>query len=159
MCRRPTRSSHPREGSHLRQRTASSRHANGGGPRPETGPHHNSPSHRNLPRHTPCQPQCHHRPGARPRLPCPVPACSGQPLPGKRSFSFPLLHRISVLSSANGPSTAALQQRCHRTSASARSPSWPPMPGPHLQRAATVRPERIQLPIVEQNFLIKDIIM
>ncbi len=37
---------------------------------------------------------------------------------------------------ANGPSTAALQQRCHSTSASARSPSWPPMPGPRLQRAA-----------------------
>jgi len=31
--------------------------------------------------------------------------------------------KIDVLSSANGPSTFALQQRCHRTSASARSPS------------------------------------
>ena len=29
--------------------------------------------------------------------------------------------KSDVLSSANGPSTAALQQRCHRTSASARS--------------------------------------
>jgi len=37
------------------------------------------------------------------------------------------------------------------TSASARSPSWPPMPGPYLQRAATVWPERIQVPIAEQN--------
>jgi len=26
-----------------------------------------------------------HRPGARPDRPCPVPACSGQPLPGKRA--------------------------------------------------------------------------
>jgi len=38
-------------------------------------------------------------------------------------------------------STASLQQRCHRTSTSARSPSWPPMPGPCPQRAAAVRPE------------------
>jgi hypothetical protein len=34
------------------------------------------------------------RPGARPDRPCPVPACSGQPLPGKRRFSFPLQNRI-----------------------------------------------------------------
>jgi hypothetical protein len=30
-----------------------------------------------------------HRPGARPGRPCPVPACSGQPLPGERRFSPP----------------------------------------------------------------------
>jgi hypothetical protein len=30
-----------------------------------------------------------HRPGARPGRPCPVPACSGQPLPGERRFSSP----------------------------------------------------------------------
>jgi hypothetical protein len=59
---------------------------------------------------------------------------------------------IDVLSSANGPSTVALQQRCHHTSASAGSPSWQPMPRPRLQRAATARPEKIQLPIAEQNF-------
>jgi hypothetical protein len=35
-----------------------------------------------------------HRPGARPGRPCPVPACSGQPLPGKRRFSSPLRNRI-----------------------------------------------------------------
>jgi hypothetical protein len=35
-----------------------------------------------------------HRPGARPGRPCPVPACSGQPLPGQRRFSPPLRNRI-----------------------------------------------------------------
>ena len=104
----------------------------------------------------------------------------------------PLLTPLTtdVLSSANGPSTVAMQQRCHRASASARSPSWPPMPRPASMmmmmmmmmvmsficsfrnkkvymelgsyflflrdfawgfRAATARPETIQLPIVEQN--------
>ncbi len=52
--------------------------------------------------------------------------------------------KTDVLLSANSPSTAVLQQRCHSTSAVARSPSWPPMPCPHLQRAATVWQERIQ---------------
>ena len=52
--------------------------------------------------------------------------------------------KTDVLSSANSPPTAALQQRCHQTSASAQSPSWPPMPGPRLQRAAKVWQERIQ---------------
>ena len=60
--------------------------------------------------------------------------------------------KTGVLSSENGPSTVTLQQRCHRTSASARSPSWPPMPRPRLQRSATDRPEKIQLPSAEQNF-------
>jgi len=62
--------------------------------------------------------------------------------------------KTDVLSSANHPSTVAPQRRCHRTSASAWSPSWPPMPRPHLQRAATVRQKKIQLPIAEQNFSI-----
>ena len=35
-----------------------------------------------------------HRPRARPDRPCPAPACSGQPLPGKRRFSSPLRNRI-----------------------------------------------------------------
>ena len=35
-----------------------------------------------------------HRPGVRPDRPCPVPDCSGQPLPGTRRFSSPLLSRI-----------------------------------------------------------------
>jgi hypothetical protein len=45
-----------------------------------------------------------------------------------------------------------MQQRCHHASASARSPSWPPMPRPRLQRAATARREKIQLRIREQSF-------
>ena len=59
-----------------------------------------------------------------------------------------------VLSSANGPSTVDQQQRCHSTSTSAWSPSWPPMPCPLLHRVATARQEKIQLPIAEQNFLL-----
>jgi hypothetical protein len=50
------------------------------------------------------------------------------------------------------PPTVALQQRCHLTSVLARSPSWPSMPSPRLQRAATAQPEKIQLPIDEQIF-------
>jgi hypothetical protein len=46
-----------------------------------------------------------------------------------------------------------MQQRCHHVSASARSPSWPPMPRPRLQRAATARREKVQLSIREQSFL------
>ena len=38
------------------------------------------------------------------------------------------------LSEAHGPSTVALQQRCHRASAPARRPSWPSMPLPRPQR-------------------------
>jgi len=49
--------------------------------------------------------------------------------------------KTDVPSSANGPSSAAMQQKCHNTSASAQSSSWPPMPGPRLQRAATVWPD------------------
>jgi hypothetical protein len=46
-----------------------------------------------------------------------------------------------------------MQQRCHHASASARSPSWPPMPRPRLQRAATARREKVQLRIREQSVL------
>ena len=49
------------------------------------------------------QQRCHststHLPGARPDHPCPVPACSSQPLTGKRRFSSPLLNRICSLDS------------------------------------------------------------
>ena len=48
-----------------------------------------------------------------------------------------------------------MQQRCHHASASARSPSWPPMPRPRLQRAATARREKVQLRIREQSFFSK----
>jgi hypothetical protein len=51
------------------------------------------------------------------------------------------------------PLHRAMQQRCYHASASARSPSWPPMPRPRLQRAATALREKVQLPIREQNFL------
>jgi hypothetical protein len=76
--------------------------------------------------------------------------------------------KADALSSATGPSTARcaveghdaakmspricmMQQRCHHASASARSPSSPPMPRPSLQRASTARQEKFQLPIVAQN--------
>jgi hypothetical protein len=45
-----------------------------------------------------------------------------------------------------------MQQRCHHASASARSPSWPTMPRPRLQRVATARREKVQLRIREQSF-------
>jgi len=45
-----------------------------------------------------------------------------------------------------------MQQRCHHASTSARSPSWPPIPRPRLQRAATARREKVQLRIREQIF-------
>jgi hypothetical protein len=45
-----------------------------------------------------------HRSGARPGRPCPVPACSGQPLSGERRFSSPLRNRIFFSSiSPGGP--------------------------------------------------------
>jgi hypothetical protein len=46
-----------------------------------------------------------HLPRARPGSPCPVPACSGQPLPGKRRFRSPLRNRISPV---NTPSRSPL---------------------------------------------------
>ena len=48
---------------------------------------------------------------------------------------------------SNLPLHSVMQQRCHHASASARSPSWPTMPRPRLQRAATARREKVQLPI------------
>jgi hypothetical protein len=93
------------------------------------------------------------------------PHADGSAAPGARPRYRPPRHRnlhaphtrqldggkTDVLSSANGPCTAALQQRCHRTSASARSPSWPPTPGPRLQRAATIWPERTQLSVLRES--------
>jgi hypothetical protein len=49
-----------------------------------------------------------------------------------------------------------MQQRCHHASASARSPSWQPMPRPRLQRAATARREKVQLRIREQSSVHKN---
>ena len=91
------------------------------------------------------------------------PHANGSTLPGSRPHLRPPRQRdphdtfpaptttadagkTDVLLSANGPSTVAVQQR------SARSQFWQPMPRPRLQRTANVRPEKIQLPIAEQNF-------
>jgi hypothetical protein len=41
-----------------------------------------------------------HRPGDHPGRPCPVPACSGQPLPGERRLSSPSGNRIFSLVNA-----------------------------------------------------------
>jgi hypothetical protein len=60
-------------------------------------------------------------PGARPRFRPPLKRHPTPRLPHPRQQDG---GKIDVLSSANGPSTVALQQRClYRTSASARSPS------------------------------------
>ena len=97
------------EGGQRRRRSAAPRHTAGGGPRPPPPP----PAPQPKP-HTPRSPANNnrieeedvlssatgpstaryskdgttrqHRPGARPGRPCPVPACSGQPLPGERRF-------------------------------------------------------------------------
>jgi hypothetical protein len=63
---------------------------------------------------------------------------------GRRKGEYPVV--------SNWPLHCAMQQRCHHASASARSPSWPPMPRPRLQRAATARREKVQLLIREQSF-------
>jgi len=55
---------------------------------------------------------------------------------------------------SNRPLHRAMQQRRHHASASAPSPSWPPMPRSRLQRAATARREKVQLCIREQSFFI-----
>ena len=62
--------------------------------------------------------------------------------------------KTDVLSSANGPSTVALQHRCHSASASARSRSWPTMPRKSLQRAANNWSETIQIPILNRFLLV-----
>ena len=58
----------------------------------------------------------------------------------------------NIISLSNRPLHRAMQQRCHHASASALSPSWPSMPRPRLQRAATARREKVQLRIREQSF-------
>jgi len=55
---------------------------------------------------------------------------------------------------SNRPLHRVLQQRCHHASASARSPSWPPIPCPRLQRAATDRQQKISAPHCETEFLL-----
>ena len=48
-----------------------------------------------------------HWPGVRPGSPCPVPACSGQPLPGERRFSSALGNRVSIISYKSSSSSAS----------------------------------------------------
>ena len=61
---------------------------------------------------------------------------------------------LSVVS--NQSLHCVMQERCHHTSASDRIPSWPPMPPTSLQRAATVRREKVQLRIREQSFFARE---
>ena len=103
------------EGGQRRRRTAAPRHTAGRGPRPRRRPPRRRRPTRHVPRQQqqargnedilssatgPSTAQCskdvthQHRPGARPGRPCPVPACSGQPLPGERRFSSPLGNRV-----------------------------------------------------------------
>ena len=94
------------------------------------------------------------RPAAGPARAPPPPPTAPPPQPlttrslptttGRRKGGHPVV--------SNRPLHRAMQQRCHHASASARSPSWPPMPRPRLQRAATARREKVQLRIREQSF-------
>jgi hypothetical protein len=91
------------EGGQRRRRTAEPRHTAGCGPRPcpspaaarpsTTAPHDTSPANNNkaVGKEDILSSRCskdvttyQHRPRARPGRPCPVPAVSGQPLPGER---------------------------------------------------------------------------
>jgi hypothetical protein len=53
---------------------------------------------------------------------------------------------IIIISSSKRPLHITMQQRCQHSSASARSPSWPPMSRPLLQQAANTWPEKTHLP-------------
>ena len=108
------------KGGQRRRRTAAPRHTAGCGPRPcsaprpaTAAPHDTSPANNNkaggkediLSSATgPSTPRCskdvtthQHRLRARPGRPCPVPAFSGQPLPGERRFSSALGNRVLVV--------------------------------------------------------------
>ena len=87
-------------------------------------------------------------PVLRPRRPPPRHRCPTRHIPrqqqqGRRKGGHPVV--------SNRPLHRAMQQRCHHASASAPSPSWPPMPRSRLQRAATARREKVQLCIREQR--------
>ena len=81
----------------------------------------------------------------------PCPATAAPPFPSPRHDDG-LRGKPDFLSEAHGPSTVALQQRCHRASAPARRPSWPSMPRPRPQRPPPPGENPDQLPIPEQNF-------
>jgi hypothetical protein len=78
-------------------------------------------------------------PGSRPRRRPPrrhnPPRHSPPTTTGWRQDRYPVVSKR--------PLHSAMQQRCHHASASARSPSWPPMPRPRLQRAATPGQRRL----------------
>ena len=80
------------------------------------------------------------RPGPAPAATRPAPATPHDKFPRRQQQDA---GRPDVLSN-NLPLHRVMQQRCHHASAPARIPSWPPMPRPRPQRAAAVRPERIQ---------------
>ncbi len=90
--------------------------------------------------------------GPRPGPPPPPPAPPQQPLATRSLPTTTGLRKGGHPVVSNRPLHRVMQQRCHHASASARSPSWPPMPRPRLQRAATARREKVQLHIREQSF-------
>jgi hypothetical protein len=95
-------------------------------------------------------PHCRRRasPGARPsrrppRRPSPTRHVPPPTTTGCRKGGCPVI--------SNRPLHCVMQQRCHHSSSSARSPSWLSMPRPRLQRAATAWREKVQFSIREQN--------
>ena len=76
----------------------------------------------------------------------PCPATAASPFPSPR-YDDGLRGKPDFLSEAHGPSTVALQQRCHRASAPARRPSWPPMSRPRPQRTPRPGESRISSPL------------
>lgn len=81
----------------------------------------------------------------------PCPATAASPFPSPR-YDDGLRGKPDFLSEAHGPSTVALQQRCHRASAPARRPSWPPMSRPRPQRTPRPGESRISSPLRNRNF-------
>ena len=74
------------------------------------------------------------------------------PRPAPAPTTTGCAEKPDVLSAANGPSTVALQQRCHRASAPARSPSWPPMSRSPPQRPPPPGESRIRSPLRNRTF-------
>lgn len=81
----------------------------------------------------------------------PCPATAAPPFPSPRHDDG-LRGKPDFLSEAHGPSTVALQQRCHRASAPARRPSWPPMPRSRPQRPPPPGESRISPPYRNRIF-------
>lgn len=81
----------------------------------------------------------------------PCPATAAPPFPSPRHDDG-LRGKPDFLSEAHGPSTVALQQRCHRASAPARRPSWPPMPRSRPQRPPPPGESRISSPYRNRIF-------